>query len=138
MLGVLVLAGCATALHPDGAAALQERAIARWNFLIAHQGEKAYDYLTPGYRATKTREQYAKEMNNRPVRWTAAKYVGQSCEQDRCQVTIEVTYIARVNAGTVREVQSTAPVTENWIREQGQWYFLPGVEYVAPAIPPSS
>jgi len=50
-------------------AVLEKRALERWNLLIAHKAEQAYDYLTPGTRATRQRDTYAQEMNNRPVHW---------------------------------------------------------------------
>ncbi len=135
-LGLLVLAGCAMPVKPEDSSVIRQRAVERWNFLIAHQAEKAYDYLSPGYRATKSREEYAKEMNNRPVRWKTAKFVEQKCDQDVCDVVIEVTYLAKVNAGTEREVESTSQVNEHWIREQGKWYLLPESRVTAPRIPP--
>ena len=69
---LVALAGCNT--NKDPAADVEKRATERWNFLIAHQAEKAYDYLSPGTRETQTRERYAKSMNSRPVQWTQAKF----------------------------------------------------------------
>ncbi|MEO6689176.1 MAG: hypothetical protein ABIS07_18355, partial [Dokdonella sp.] len=87
LLGVV---GCADKRNPDN---IDRRAVERWNFLIAHQAEKAYDYLTPGFRATQTREDYAAAMNNRPLQWKSAKFKHKECDADRCQVDIDVSYL---------------------------------------------
>src|SRR5688572_22783391 len=63
---LLALAGCVDKANPD---TIDTRAVERWNYLIAHQAEKAYDYLSPGFRSTQTREVYASSMNSRPVQW---------------------------------------------------------------------
>ena len=66
----VLLGGCNFAGKDD----VEKRAVERWNYLVARQAEKAYDYLSPGTRETQTRESYAASMNNRPVKWTAAKF----------------------------------------------------------------
>src|SRR3569833_1520067 len=97
------LAGCAAGPSKPGkpskdesADVIQQKSVERWNFLIAHQAEKAYDYLSPGYRSTKSREAYAKEMNDRPIRWTKAAYARQQCDGDTCKVSLTVNYSVRL------------------------------------------
>ena len=51
-LAALAAAGCADHSKSEN---VDRRAVERWNHLIAHQAEKAYDYLTPGFRATSPR-----------------------------------------------------------------------------------
>ncbi len=53
----VLLGGCG--LGNNDSAVVDKRALERWNYLIAHQAEKAYDYLSPGTRETQTRESYA-------------------------------------------------------------------------------
>ena len=73
---VLLLGGCNFG-DKDSVAQVDTRAVERWNYLIAHQAEKAYDYLSPGTRETQTRESYAAAMNNRPVKWTRGQVQSQ-------------------------------------------------------------
>ena len=122
---VIALAGCNT--NSDPAAAVDTRAVERWNYLIAHQAEKASDYLSPGTRETQTRESYASAMNSRPVRWTAAKFNHKECDADRCKVYIDVTYsVAMPGAGAIgKPVESTSTQSETWVRVKDDWYFLP-------------
>lgn len=118
---LLGLAGCTDKASPDN---VDRRSVERWNYLIAHEAEKAYDYLTPGYRATQTRETYAAAMNNRPLQWKSAKFGSKECEEDRCTVHVDVTYSLQM-PGAGRSVESTNTQNETWIRVNGEWYFLP-------------
>src|SRR5690349_24058732 len=105
----LLLGGCNLG-NKDNAAEVDKRAIERWNYLIAHQAEKAYDYLSPGTRETQTRESYAAAMNTRPIKWTAVKFNRKECDADRCKVYIDVTYsLAMPGAGAIgKPIESTS------------------------------
>ncbi|MEO5625643.1 MAG: hypothetical protein ABIQ70_06530 [Dokdonella sp.] len=116
------LAGCADKSNPDN---IDRRAVERWNFLIAHQAEKAYDYLTPGFRATQTREDYAAAMNNRPLQWKSAKFKHKECDADRCLVDIDVSYLLVMPGALNKPIESTGGQNETWIQVDGEWYFLP-------------
>lgn len=124
---LVLLAGCA-ANGPNRSAAgasVEDRAVQRWEYLIASEAEKAYDYLTPGYRATRTRDAYAAAMNNRPVRWTAVEYDGQECEdEDRCTVSLSVKFKAPMGPGG-RMQESISWQHETWLKSGGVWYHLP-------------
>jgi len=115
------LAGCADKASPDN---IDRRAVERWNYLVAHQAEKAYDYLTPGYRQTQTREAYATAMNNRPVRWDAAKFKQKTCESERCKVDVDVTFSMMV-PGSHKWTPATSTQSETWILSNGEWFYLP-------------
>ena len=124
-----LLAGCGSeATRPDGKAenkAVEKRAIERWEFLINRQAEKAYDYLSPGFRATKKREDYAKEMNNRPVHWTRVLPYRQSCDKpDVCVLDLQIDYATRM-PGVGTDVSSVGFVKETWLKTHGKWYLLP-------------
>lgn len=119
-IALAVVAGCADKTNPDN---VDRRAVERWNYLIARQAEKAYDYLSPGYRETKTRESYADAMNNRPVKWMEAKFKRKTCDGDSCQVIVEVKYSVAV--GGAPAMESNSDQSETWIRVDGDWYFLP-------------
>ena len=118
---LLSLAGCADKANPDN---VDRRSVERWNDLIAHQADKAYDYLTPGFRATQTRENYAASMNNRPVQWKGATFKSKKCDADRCSVSMDVTY-ALTLPGLSKATQATSTQAETWILTKGEWYFLP-------------
>ncbi|MGA9342083.1 MAG: hypothetical protein WBV61_07085 [Rhodanobacteraceae bacterium] len=125
VMTLALLAGCAAGVKKDSTADVETRALARWNDLIAHHAEKAFDYLTPGYRATTTREAYAKAMNTRPIHWTKVGFNKKKCEGDRCLVYLVVSYSANINAGLGGPISSVTPLQETWIRVKGDWYYLP-------------
>lgn len=118
---VLLLGGCTNKGNPD---TIDARSVERWNYLISHEAEKAYDYLTPGYRTTKPRDAYAASMNNRPVQWKAAKFVDKKCEQARCNVNIAVTYAVTL-PGVPKANEVTSQQSETWLLVNGEWFFLP-------------
>ena len=124
--GTLALAACGMVKKDENASVIQRKAVQRWDYLIAHQADKAYDFLSPGYRATTTREAYATGMNNRPVTWKSVQFVDQSCTEDACTVHVKLKYDVAVNMHGVRTIQGDSPLTEHWIKDSGRWYFLPG------------
>jgi hypothetical protein len=104
---------------------VERRALERWNLLVERKAEKAYDYLSPGYRKTLPREQYAREMNNRPVRWSKVLPYRQDCSKpDVCVLDLQVDYETKV-PGVRQNVASVGFVNETWIRVRGKWYLLP-------------
>ena len=117
----LALAGCADKANPDN---VDTRSVERWNFLIAHQAEKAYDYLSPGFRQTQKRDDYATAMNNRPLQWKGVTFNRKECEEDRCTVYLDVAYALKMPGGG-GVIDSTSTQSETWIRVDGEWYFLP-------------
>lgn len=122
----LALAGCGMLVKKDeDASVIKTKSVQRWNYLIAHKADKAYDFLSPGYRVTVTRENYAAGMNNRPVSWQSVKYIDQKCDGDVCTVHLQLKYKVMVNLHGVRNIQGDSPITEHWIKESGGWYFLP-------------
>ena len=121
-LGLLLVGGCVDKSNPD---MVDKRSVERWNYLIAHEAEKAYDYFTPGYRATQSREKYAAAMNNRPIQWTAASFKDKTCDGDRCIVGVNVRYTIAAPGMGGRKAENESVQSETWIRVDGQWYFLP-------------
>ncbi len=117
---LLALAGCTDKSSPDS---IDTRSVERWNYLIARQADKAYDFLTPGYRQTVNRESYTTSMNGRPVQWKSAKFAGKTCDAEHCKVSVDVTYSIKLPGGAVGE--STSTQSENWLLVDGEWFFLP-------------
>jgi hypothetical protein len=120
-VSLLALAGCADKANPDN---VDKRSVERWNYLSAHQAEKAYDFLSPGFRATQTRENYATAMNNRPVQWKGATFKSKQCDADRCKVEVDVTYSVTM-PGIGKATEAKSPQSETWILVDGEWYYLP-------------
>jgi len=124
IVATVALAGCMANVRSEDASVIRERAVQRWDLLISHQAEKAYDLLSPGYRQTKDRVSYAKEMSVRPVRWSKVNYTSQECEADVCKVHLAVDYSLNMG-GPAGEVKSTSFLVETWVKSDGKWWYLP-------------
>lgn len=115
-----------TSAASDSEEALKQRAEQRWQYLIDKQAEKAYDFLTPGYRMTVSKADYAKRMNHRPVHWQAAKAHKISCEsRDRCTVYMSITYTTPLPGFGTAGASLFSPSKEDWLYLRNQWYYLP-------------
>jgi hypothetical protein len=124
MLALLVLAGCATGVKDQDSSVIRTRVVERWDLLVAHKAEKAWDYLSPGYRETKPRDVYAKEMNARGILWSKVHFGSQECDADVCKVRLTVDYNVNLG-GPAGKVGSIGLVVETWVKVKGQWYYLP-------------
>jgi hypothetical protein len=123
---VLAMAGCAgmSAKKDEDASVIKAKSVQRWDYLIAKQAEKAYDFLAPGYRKTISREQYAHNMNGRGTRWSSVAYNSQTCDADTCTVRLSVGYTLNLG-GLAGETKAMGFTVEKWIKADGTWYYLP-------------
>ena len=121
-VALLALAGCTDKADTSN---VDRRAVERWNYLIAHQAEKAWDYLTPGYRSTRTKDSWAQAMNTRPVQWKEAKFKDKECDAERCKVRVDVTYSVLMPGTAGKATAASSTVNEIWLLVDGDWYFLP-------------
>lgn len=140
-IALLLLAACAGTATKSGSGGgqddvLMERALERWNLLISGKTSEAWEFLSPGYRATHPRDIYAREMNQRPVRWSRVEPFVPTAESDikavtcddaglSCEVRTQVHFKIRSHLTSVGLVESSSVVTENWIKLKGQWYVVP-------------
>jgi hypothetical protein len=127
-----LLAGCAAG--PGGTKGeggkkgdtVEARAVKRWELLIARNAADAYEFLTPGYRASHPKDQYASSMSTRPVVWKKIELMDKDCpDEDTCNVRLIVDFELRIAAGIPGPVSSTDVQKEKWLRIKGQWYHLP-------------
>ena len=102
-----------------------QRAVQRWENIINKKFDDAYEMLSPGYRQTHDKKQYAEVIGNRPVRWTKATYVGHECESaDVCTIQLNIEF--NMTMPSVGVVKSENPVSEKWLRVENEWFFFPG------------
>ena len=127
IFAALALGACSTTapVKKDDATIVQQRALDRWNLLIEHKPDKAYDYLTPGYRSTQTRDEYVKAKNQTQIHWQSVAPIDQKCDADMCTVRIMITSKVTLPQLQGHEVETQSPLTERWLKSDGQWYFLP-------------
>ncbi len=105
---------------------LKDRALNRWNLIIAGDFGRAYDYMSPGYRSTRERADYVTVMSQRPIRWSKANVFDEACEStDACTVKIQLDFQIEMPVAGVGKVDSLSVVDEKWLRVDGVWYMLP-------------
>jgi hypothetical protein len=127
VLVLALLAACATMGPPPAPEqVVAARADARWVALLSSDWEKAYEFLSPGFRATTTLDDYRIGMINRQLNWTGAAPARAVCESaEKCAVKVRVDYALIGGLPGVREVKSSAESAETWLKLDGTWFFLP-------------
>jgi len=124
----LLLAGCAAG--PGGkpqspADQVAQRAKARWAALLDGKAETAYQYYSPGYRSAVSLDAFTQRLSVQKVHWKAAKFDHVECETDLCHPVFKVSYSYRMPVRGVGVVESTRAVTEDWVKTDSGWFFVP-------------
>jgi hypothetical protein len=126
-MGVLLLAlvsACAT-VAPTQDEIIAERVQARWDALIARDYAKAYSYYSPAYRSRSTAVDLEIKLRMQRVKWIGAKYVSHSCSGDVCTVDVDLKYQMAKPVPGVSSWGSVNRIQEQWIKVDGQWWFVP-------------
>lgn len=118
-----LVSGCATGPSASDREAQQvmQRANQRWQALIDGETKVAYELNAPSYRAVVTQQSFRRRFGNGP--WIKAEALKAECELEKCNVRISMTYQApmiRIDGGKM-----TTSIQETWIKEDGQWWYLP-------------
>ncbi len=93
--------------------------------LIARDWAKAYEYLPPATRKLKPLEVYANKMRAGAIIRKAASVKSVECEEDVCNVTVDLTYIYSGVVEAFRGQESKSLVKEKWIFSQDDWWLAP-------------
>ncbi len=118
---ILMLVGCRSEAPSE---TIEDRAQARWDLVLARDFEAAWEYLTPGFRQTTNRFDYARDMAGRPLRWLSAEVVGRDCEEDLCKINVLVGYQAVGAPAGMGQMRLSREIEETWIRLDGAWWFV--------------
>jgi hypothetical protein len=120
MLLLIGLNSCGSSPPPEEA--VRERALERWQALMQRDMEKAYGYLSPGYRAVTSLDLYRARFGS-AVRWTDANVKKVACTDKACDVTVNVHY--QYMAPSVGMYEGEKPLEEKWVQVDKQWWLLP-------------
>src|SRR5690606_7434395 len=125
---LLALAACAAApsgrTAGGGGASLEQRSLERWQALIEGDQAKAYGYLSPGYRATRSLENYRAGSRAAALNWSSVKWRGEKCSsEDSCVATLLLDYSVKMTGAG--DVPGFRQLTEQWVRLDGTWYHVP-------------
>ncbi|MFD2378067.1 hypothetical protein ACFSTJ_12145 [Ottowia pentelensis] len=118
----MALAGCAGLQPQTTEQIVQQRAQQRWDALVAGDFAKAWTYSTPSFRQRVKQNDY-RDQFGRAGQWTAAKVESVTCKAERC--TAQVSLTARLLFPGFKNQLTTGEVPEIWVRDDGQWWYLP-------------
>lgn len=121
LVAVVATSGCVSLMQDNRAPEeiVAERAQERYDSLMQKNMmglKEAFKFTTPSFRQYSTPEQYNAHVAGRGM-WNAAKVSKVSCEEDVCDVAIDVTYTSPQIG-----VPITRPLHEKWIRVENQWW----------------
>jgi len=125
----LVASGFLAACDPMGEAAqapqdlVKARAEQRWQAMVAGEYEKAYEFLSPGFRSRVSAKEFRGRFEGR-TEWTGADIQGVECEDDLCVATV-VARFRFLGAHPFPPYDGETAEKENWIRSEGQWWHVP-------------
>jgi hypothetical protein len=124
LLAVMLLSACA-ATPASTEDVIKERAQARWDALLTGDFATAYSYYSPGYRSTITVVDFEIGIRMRRVQYRSAEYQGHSCEENVCTVRFKVGYQVAKPVPGMSDWESESMVSEQWIKSDSEWWFLP-------------
>jgi hypothetical protein len=119
---VVLLAGCAAFAPKTAGEQVKARAQERRDAIVKGDLDRAYQYFTPGYRATVSLDRYRNSIGN------AAQTVGATVETVQCEslekciakVKVEIKPLVLPRfAGTIATYSD-----ETWLLEAGQWWLF--------------
>jgi hypothetical protein len=109
-------AACATPAPPPAPEAIvKDRSQARWNALVQGDVKTAYEFFSPGSRATMSLADFASGI--KVGFWKAVTVDKVECGADRCDVSSTIEY-------EFRGSRIKTPNRETWVRDGADWWFL--------------
>lgn len=122
---IALLSGCATTGTSSPQEQVEQRAQQRWDLVLDDDLNAAYAYFTPGYRSGMSSNAWQRTMLARRVAVTAAEVTGSECDEDTCEVSVLAGYSVHGAVPGVDRYDGETTVTEDWLRVDGQWFYLP-------------
>ncbi len=122
LLGFIALSGCKKSED------LETSVNNRWAAIIANDLDKAYEYVSPGFKEIESLQSYKTRIATAKINmnWNAASYKSAKCESEsvcKVQVSIEYTYTFPRRSMGSSSVNTT--LVEDWINVEGDWYLVP-------------
>jgi hypothetical protein len=112
-----LVAACATSVPsrpPEEV--VKDRAQARWNALVQGDVKAAYEYFSPGSRATMSLTDFASGI--KLGFWKVVTVDKVECgSPDRCEVSTTIEY-------EFRGSRVKTPTRETWVRDGADWWYL--------------
>ncbi len=127
-VGLVACAGSPTKsasnLSPEEA--ITQRINDRWQYVIDKDYKSAYAYMTEGTRAILSLAEYESRLRLAQIQWKGSKVKSVTCEDaETCKAEVELDIIILVPGGGTGPKETISVVTEDWLKNGSQWYFLP-------------
>ena len=122
---LIISLGCATKDTLKGTAdeeLLRERVAAYWNYRIASELDKCYEYEYPLTRKMQNLVNYIQSFDTGAFQWQRFDIKKISIEEDIARVDLSLKVRVKLPRITVSEPD--ANVTDLWVRHEGQWYHV--------------
>lgn len=91
--------------------------------MVAGDYEKAYGFLTPGFRGQESLEAYKGRFEGK-TKWLEAVMTGIECEPDVCEAEFSTKY-RFLGAPPIPPMDVKGSLKEKWVHTQGEWWQLP-------------
>lgn len=124
LLPTLFLFACATTGGGSGGPVVK-RAMERWDALLAHDYDTAYEFFSPGYRSSHSRSDFELNMRLRKVQFTNAEFVQQDCTENSCTLNFKVYYTIASPVPGIETWNGNTSIDQKWIMTEGQWWYFP-------------
>lgn len=122
----LALAACATTGGGTPQEDIKQRGEARWQALVERDFDKAYNYITPSFRAVVTPASYRGRFGAGAI-WLGGEVIAVDCpETTKCIAKVRIDYKPLL-AGRSGDKFSTY-VDETWLQEAGQWWVFESIK----------
>ena len=99
---------------------VKQRASERWEAMRAKNFRSAYAYLSPGFRALHTLDEYVQNMGDGNA-WLETDVVGVTCEQQVCRATVRIGVAPPIPRKFGDKI--TTHVYEDWVLVGSEWWF---------------
>lgn len=121
---ILALGACGPAPEPEQS--LEERVVARWQHMIERDFKAAWAYYSPGFRQGTPQEDFARDMERRPIRWHGVEFISLECQEEVCRASVEVQYQPIGAPGEQSQMTLERVIEEQWVRQDDEWWFSAG------------
>lgn len=121
---LVTLTACSSFAPRTDAERVEARAQQRLDLLLKGDVEKAYTFMTPGYRTANSIDHFRANFAAGISRLVTAKVRSVTCpEEDVCTVISDITY-NHVSALGGKPIPIERATQERWIKVDDQWWFV--------------
>lgn len=103
---------------------VRERSEAKWQALVAGDYDKAYGYLSPGFRLKLDKIAFHNRYRNK-LTFHSATVTRVECRKDICELDVELDYTIHAMPPFAIDFRRPEIRTEKWILSEGDWWFVP-------------